>query len=1505
MIAGHVFIAEAASLCVRLSSGEVLSSGVYNTRSRTAMAASLFHPVIAGWFEEKFSQPSEVQLQGWPAIASGQDVLLTAPTGSGKTLTAFLIAIDRLFRQALTGHLPERIEVVYISPLKALANDIQKNLEQPLAEIYQQAFAAGHLLAEIRAVVRSGDTRPAERQAHLRHPPQILVTTPESFYLALTSPRFLRCLGGVETVIVDEIHALAPNKRGAHLALSLERLDHEVRRQGHPRPQRIGLSATVQPLELMARFLSGATAQITASPHTAPRSTQRTCQIVAIPPGRQLDLAIEKPPGELGAIATNEQWEERYDRLAELAREHRATLVFVSTRRLAERVAHRLRERLGEGNVAAHHGSLSRQIRLAAETRFRAGQLPVMVATASLELGLDIGHVDLVCQLGSPRNLGAAWQRIGRSGHSVPGKSMAGRSLTPKGRFLVTTRDDLVECAALIASLRAGELETLWIPPWPRDILAQQMVATVAGAAGGSSQLPAVAGSMAAWEEDELWELFRRAQPYADLPRREFDRVLEILCEGIATRRGRRGALLHRDGRHRKLRPRRGARLAAVTGGGAIPDASLFTVIAQPEGAVVGTLDEDFAVESSAGDIFLLGTTSWRVKGLETGKVLVEDAAGAAPTIPFWLGEAPGRSPELSSGVAQFRRRTLERLDRDGASAALQWLEQDCGLEPNGAGQLLQHLSEGRRALGVLPDARHFVAERFFDPSGGMQLVIHAPLGSRINKAWGMALRKRFCRGFDFELQAAAGENGLVLSLSEQHSFPLETIFTLLPARQAREILTQAILQSPLFPTRWRWNLGRGLALARWSGGHKIPPQLLRMRAEDLLAAVFPAAVGCQDNHDGDLEVPDHPYVAETLRDCLEEALDATRLEQTLGAMERGEIRLTAIDTPAPSVFAHELLNLAPYGFLDDAPLEERRARAVSLRQTLPPELGAGMLDAAAIAAVQQEAWPELADAEEFHDLLLSLIWLPDETAAVWQDWIEQLSAQGRVLSGIMTAPDGREHKGWLAWERQAAARALGIQAAPADVQTSGTSAEAGMDLEIAWADLLRGWAEITGPFTVAEMAARLGAPAGAIESASLRLENDGVLLRGFFRARLNPAGPELEFCERRLLARIHRRTLHRLRAEIEPVTPAVLLRFLFRWQHVAPGTRLHGLQGLVQVLAQLQGFEAAAAAWESDILPARLADYDPAWLDQLCLGGEIAWARLSPPTGGVRETHARKRVLPTRISPVTFFARAQAASVLARAGWPYDGIALSAAARRVLAVLESRGACFFADLAARLGVAPDAGAETDAASADGPLMKSELEQALWELSAAGLVTADGFDNLRALFDARRRGGVGRAKAARPRHSSGRWSRLADLAPELAAAKSALPEDAPTRAAQAQKNAEMQARQLLARYGVIFKTLLERESAAFAALSWRDLLLACRRLEARGEIRGGRFVSGFTGEQFALPEAVEALRAVRKLPPLSSPLRMGAHDPLNLAGILTSEEKIPAQPGQYFEYLQP
>ncbi|MGH9481585.1 MAG: DEAD/DEAH box helicase, partial [Terriglobales bacterium] len=870
----------------------------------------MFHPVVEGWFRTRFGEPSEPQAQGWPPIAAGRDTLIAAPTGSGKTLAAFLAAIDALLRQGLEGGLAEATQVVYVSPLKALANDIHKNLEEPLAEIARAAAERGLLAPAIRVAVRSGDTLPAERQAMLRRPPHILVTTPESLYILLTSQGGRRMLRTARTVIVDEIHALAGNKRGAHLALSLERLDKLA-----GAPQRIGLSATVKPVEEMARFLVGA--------RPAP-------ELVAVADRRRLDLAVEVPQQELGPIATNEQWEERYERLAELARAHRSTLVFVSTRRMAERVAHRMRERLGEDAVAAHHGSLSRAIRLRAEERFKAGKLAMMVATASLELGLDIGTVDLVCQLGSPRQFAAAWQRVGRAGHW--------KGATPKGRFFALTRDDLIECAALVSGLRSGDLDAIGIPAWPRDILAQQIVAAVAAEESAEG-----------WGEDELYALARRAWPYRELPRDEYDALVALLSEGISSRRGRRGAYLHRDGVHHRLRPRRGARMTAITCGGAIAETASYVVQAEPENLTIGSLDEDFAIESNAGDIILLGTHSWKVRGIETGRVRVEDAHGAPPTVPFWLGEAPGRTPELSQAVASVRER-LAGAEMGPAPSS------DCGLDDCGAQQAAAYLQASREALGALPTTRHLIAERFFDEGGGMQMVIHAPFGAAINKAWGMALRKRFCRGFDFELQAAAHDNGIALALSEQHSFPLETIFAYLRADGVRDILEQAVLQAPIFQTRWRWTVGRALALQRFVGGRKLAPQLQRMRAEDLLAAAFPMQVGCQDNHGGeDLEIPDHPYVQETMRDCLHEFLDLDGLEAVLRGLESGAITFTAVDTPAPSGLAQEILNVAPYGFLDDAPLEERRSRAVDLRAAAAPgsEQRPGQLDPEAVAAVR------------------------------------------------------------------------------------------------------------------------------------------------------------------------------------------------------------------------------------------------------------------------------------------------------------------------------------------------------------------------------------------------------------------------------------------------------------------------------------------------------------------------------------------------------------------------
>ena len=1311
-----------------------------------------FDPLIEAWFAARFGKATEPQERGWPLIQEGRDVLIAAPTGSGKTFAAFLVCIDRLVRVARTGALPDRTEVVYVSPLKALSNDIHKNLEVPLAEIGALAAAGGVALAPIRTALRTGDTPQREREQMIRQRPHILVTTPESLYILLTAARPREMLASVRTVIVDEIHAVADDKRGSHLALSLARLDRLVEQGGLERPRRIGLSATVKPLDGVAEFLSDGAA------------------VVNVGHRRTMDLAVEVPRDELGPVASNEMWGEIYDRLAELIRENRTTLVFVNTRRLSERVAHHLGERLGGEAVLPHHGSLSRALRLEAERRLKSGQLRAVVATASLELGIDIGTVDLVCQIGSPRSIAVALQRVGRSGHWV--------GALPKGRLFATTRDELVECAALVRSIRAGELDALEIPRNARDILAQQMVAACAAEEFG---------------EDELFALARRAMPYRTLERSEFDSVLAVLSEGIATARGRSGAYLHRDAVNRRVRGRRGARLTAITSGGAIPETAQYLVVAEPEGATVGTLDEDFAVESMAGDVFLLGTTSWRILRVEAGRVRVEDARGAAPTIPFWRGEAPGRTRELSAEVARLR----EEVHRAKTCPP------ECGLERRGAEQLVEYILAGCAALGAVPTGNQLVAERFFDEGGGMQLVIHAPFGARLNRAWGLALRKRFCRSFNFELQAAATDNGILISLGEQHSFPLEIVFEFLRAATVKEVLTQAMLPAPMFGARWRWNATRALAVRRYAGGRKVPPPIQRMRADDLMAAVFPDQAACPENLSGDIRIPDHPLVQETIENCLYEAMDLTGLEAVLEAIAGGQIRTLAIDTPEPSPFSHEILNANPYAYLDDAPLEERRARMVQMRRTLPSDYGDGaaQLDAEAIRRVAEEAWPPMRDADELHEALVSLVVLPGVADAAGV--LGQLAADRRA--GTL-AVDGREF--WIAAERLELVRRV-YGEAKIDAGLAAPSSARGIpdSPERCAAEILRGWFECSGPRTAAGLAGDLAMARELVDQGLAQLETEGQILRG----RFTPGGEETEWCHRRLLARIHRLTIGRLRREIEPVTTAQYHSFLDRWQHLAAGTQLHGVDGTLQIVRQLQGAEFPAGAWESEVLPRRIANYHPDFLDRLCLSGEVSWGRVSPGTGN-------SRVRPTRAAPLTVFLREDAAWLLAAAeAWPAE--VLSEAARAVMGALESRGASFFADLAR-----------------DTHLRAAEVDEALWELVTAGLVTADGFENLRALLDPKRR-------ASRPRHAPGRWALLRH------------------RPAAADGQTEAFGRQLLLRWGVVFRDVAAREPVAPA---WRDLLVALRRMESRGEVRGGRFVAAFQGEQFASPEALDLLRTVRR-----------------------------------------
>jgi ATP-dependent Lhr-like helicase len=1437
-----------------------------NNRARFDSIWQNFHPAVAAWFGATFPAATEAQLGAWPLIQDGRPTLVAAPTGSGKTLTAFLAAIDALVRESSAAPLPDETQVLYVSPLKALSNDIRVNLQGPLEGIGRQLDAMGLPEHGIRAAVRTGDTTTAERNAMRKRPPHILVTTPESLYVLLGSDSGRAMLSTVRTVIVDEIHAVAGSKRGSHLALSLERLDTLCAR----RPVRVGLSATQKPLSAVAAFLVG--------------RAGGDCAVVDVGHVRARDLALELPPVPLEAVMPNEVWERVYDRMAELVLLHRTTLIFVNTRRMAERVARHLGDRLGTEHVAAHHGSLAKEYRLAAEQRLKQGDLRVLIATASLELGIDIGDVDLVCQVGSPRNIAALLQRVGRSGHQVGGM--------PKGRLFPTSRDDLIECAALLDCVRRGELDALRIPSAPLDVLAQQIVAEVA---------------CREWGEDDLFDMVRRAQPYAQLERARYDAILRMLAEGYTTRNGVRGAWLHRDAATRSLRGRRGGKLAAVTSGGTIPDNADYTVLLEPQGQSVGTVNEDFAVESLAGDVFQLGNTSYRIKKIEAGKVRVEDAHGAAPNIPFWLGEAPGRSDELSSGVARLRAeidrqlaepapppegRALKAagassgggdnpasgttLANDGGAAldrAVAWLDEHLGLNEDAGRQIAEYLARSRAALGALPTQDTLVMERFFDESGGMQLVLHSPFGSRINRAWGLALRKRFCRSFNFELQAAATEDAIILSLSTSHSFPLDEVWRYLRSTSAEPILVQALLDAPLFNVRWRWNATTALALPRFMGGRKVAPQLQRMKSDDLLASVFPDQAACLENVVGERELPSHPLVDQTLDDCLHDAMDSEGWLALLRRMEAGEVRLLARDLPAPSPLAMEILNARPYAFLDDAPLEERRTQAVMSRRWSDPAVTSdlGALDADAIASVADEAWPCARNSDEVQEALVALACVTRDEAIRqdgWPAWLEALAESGRATR----LRDSRGADFWVPLERLDCMQAAYPQALASPALAIPDSHRGNGDDEwtrdAALVEIMRARLSGFGPQPLAAIASALALPESSATIALTQLEGEGYVMRGHF----TPGAAAEEWCERHLLARIHRYTIKRLRREIEPVERQDFMRFLFDWQHLSEGTQWQGQDALPQVLAQLEGYEAAAGAWESDLLALRLRDYSILWLDDLCRAGKLVWTRIGAPRSAAGG--------PVRSTPIVLLPRRQTAlwhALPALAG-PPD---ISPRATSVLEALRRDGAMFFDEL------------QTDAR-----LLPVELENALGELVSTGLVNADSFAGMRAMLlpaskrasnDKRRRRGAGPSM-----EEAGRWALVrrggADAASGVGSTE---------KAARKQRidpaTLEHIAMTLLRRYGVMFWRLLEREAAWLP--SWRELLPIYHRLEARGEIRGGRFVAGFSGEQFALPEAIPLLREVRRRPHDGGLVCISGVDPLNLCGTLLPGDKVPALAG--------
>ncbi len=1443
------------------------------------MLSHRFHPVVAKWFEQRFGPPTEPQRQGWPAIQSSQHTLIAAPTGSGKTFAAFFAELNQLFEEGLAGILTDATRVLYVSPLKALSNDIHKNLEEPLIGLRGALLEATGKDIDVRAAVRTGDTPASRRQAMGRKPPHILVTTPESFYLLLTSTSGRKLLSTVRTLIIDEIHALVANRRGSHLALSMERLAALVERP----LQRIGLSATQNPIEEVAKFLVGTSSCKRRREESFDGiASAPACTIIDVGQKRQLDLAIEIPGSPLEAVMSNEVWVEVYTRLAELIQAHRTTLVFVNTRRLAERVTHHLCERLGPDQVTSHHGSLSAKIRLEAENRLKRGELRALVATASLELGIDIGSVDLVCQVGPTRSIATLLQRVGRAEHKLGG--------LPKGRIFPLSRDELVECLATVRALREGKLDRLEIPAKPLDVLAQQIVACVA---------------CEEWEENKLFALMRSAYPYRDLAREEFDEIIRMLSEGFSTKRGRRAALIHHDAVNHRLRGRRGARLLALTSGGAIPDTSDYRVLVEPSETFIGTVNEDFAVESAAGDVFQLGNASWRVLRINSGTMRVEDAQGQPPNIPFWLGEAPGRTNEVSHEVSDLRLEIDTALRGAEGRAGLLSLLTVPGLPQAAATQLAEYFAASYKVLGALPSQQTLIIERFFDESGGMQLVIHSPFGIRVNRAWGLALRKRFCRSFNFELQAAATDDAIVLSLGTQHSFPLDEVFRYLNSKTVRDLLIQALLDSPMFPVRWRWNAVRALALPRQRGGHKVAAPLQRMESENLLASVFPDQLACLENIVGDREIPDHPLVRQTIEDCLTEAMDIDGLIAVLRKIEAGQVRCLARDLPEPSPMAHEILNAKPYAFLDNAPLEERRTQAVYTRRSSDSSAadGLGVLDAAAIQTVSTEAWPRAMNPDELHDaLLLSGVMAEEELKAIAPEaanWLGTLASERRA--GRLAATP----RFWLAAERLPLVQSIYSDARTEPSLTAPESLKnQTWEQEGALRELVRGRIEISGPVTASALTSFFQLSPPKIEGALLALEAEGFVLRGKFR----PGAQELEWCDRRLLARIHRLTLNRLRAEIQPVSIAEFQRFLLAWQRVAVEDRAEGPQGVLTVLEALDGYELAAAAWEPEVLALRVKDYDPRWLDQLCFTGRVGWGRLTPP-----QNQNGRLLAPIRSSPVSLFLRENLPHWLALTPLT-SAPELSSDTAQILQTIISKGALFFGELLQKPTLLP-----------------SRVEQALAELAAQGWVTSDSFEGLRALLmpqekrlpfaDVNRRR---RHKAVTSVEFAGRWSLLRNpehwdqassspgqnlfdcrsrrkeagisaefapaqnlLAPAPAISKQTLsPGDhAPTK----DDAVEAFARVLLRRYGVVFRRLLERESLH---VSWYGLGRVYRRLEARGEIRGGHFVSGVGGEQFALPEAVGLLRSIRKSPPKDELLSISGADPLNLAGILSPGRRV-------------
>ncbi len=1332
-----------------------------------------FHAATRNWFARNLGTPTPIQLEAWQVLATRQHAVISAPTGEGKTLAAFLAVIDRLVQRAAAGENIRNARVLYVSPLKALSNDIEKNLQAPLAGIRHELAEMGIEIDEIHAMVRTGDTSALERARLVRLKPQIVVTTPESLYLMLTSASGRNLLETIETVIIDEVHALASTRRGAHLSLSLARLEclcaDAARRGGlttEPVPlQRIAVSATVQPLSLVACYLAG----------DAPVAICRDAR------PRAFDIRMLLPPQGLSAVMSGDAWSAIYGELAQEIAKHRTTLIFVNNRRLCERLARHLSELIGSELVASHHGSLSHTQRHKSEQQLKAGTLKVMVATSSLELGLDIGSIDLVVQISSPRSIHAFIQRAGRSEHHKNGTSRA--LLVP------LTRDDLSECVALVRSVRQGNLEQLALASPALDILAQQIVAETA---------------MRDIAADELYTVMKSEYIWRELRRSDFDGVLSMLNDGYSLRFGRRSRYIFYDRTEQIVRARPGARITAALNGGAIPENFEYEVIEEPDGTYVGSVHEDFAIESSRGDVFQLGNRLWQITQVSGNRVSVVYAPNKHPTIPFWIVDVPGRTDALSAAVSSLHE--LYVKTGDAQRFALQVCD-ETGLAPAWVLPLADYYREASESLGSLPTQSTVILERFFDEVKNCHIVLHAPFGAQVNRAWGLALRKRFCRQFNFELQAAANDNAIILSLSHTHSFVLPDVFRYLASASAQDVLTQALLDAPMFEVRWRWNASRALAILRRNMRGKVPAQWQKSGAQDLVALLFPDQIACAENLSGPRAIPDHPLVKQTVTDCLNEAMDASGFLRVLKGLESGTIETRSKDSAAPSAFAHEIISARPYAFLDDAPLEERRTRAV--RTDVEARAGDEISDAT-IAAVRAETLYPARNEYELYDLLTQFAVVPaDEISALgFASSIDSLVARGKAVLQRLGPAESEE-----------AAR-LYYTSADREIlvhEVYGPNEGAsGEQRDHATQSLLLAHLELLGPATIEYLTMRLALSASRIEIALLALENQGAVFQ------LNRGGTVF-FTERSFYQRLQH--YGRRRSVQKRVNPAEYLMFLQHWQSVTEP--MTGQHALIKVLRQLQGVALSHDEW-TRALALRISDFSERMLEDVLLGGEFFWWRPAIAGAASRSVTARTRYM-----------------LLSREMWRVlapsapEINALSADARRVFDFLFSNGASFLHDI--------HAGHNDRSAPTSQKLFSEQTLRGVRELIAQGLVTSDQFFSLRRLAPRAAKRMRFAPRLVDPQFPSGRFSLVRFRGGEA-------DEDARLRAL-----AEM----LLARHGVVYRYAAEND---FFKAPWPRLVRTLRLMEMAGQVRSGRFIDELWGEQFADPAAIHGLEAAHGAP---------------------------------------